>query len=89
MFDIGGIPIKQLTALRFKDEQEFRKAARVAVFSNTPADVPGRHTLIVRRKDEKLFKSAGLEFVRERILDPEKISSLELSRLRIAHWKKR
>ena len=74
------IPSAELTALKFTDEETFRSAVRLAVDRDIPADAPGYFTLIIRKTDKKLFKS--LAYKEQRVADPEKVSSKEVSRLR-------
>ena len=80
MQGLRNIPPKKLIALEFPDALTFRKAARIAATKKIPADAPGRHTLIIRKSDKKLFKDLG--FAERKIADPEKIPQEELSRLR-------
>ena len=60
MLDLGGIPLKELVALKFS-ETVFREAARVAVEQGIPVEAPGHNTLIVRRSDRGMFSGLGFE----------------------------
>jgi hypothetical protein len=84
MFGLKTIPIEQLAALRFADEQTFREAARLAAEHKIPVEAPGEDTLIVRKTDAALFRDARLMYREERVVDAEKakVSSRELGGLR-------
>ena len=82
MLNLKAIPADALTALKFSSEQEFRKAARLAVEKKIPVDAPGYETLIVRKEDTQLFAQHGLKFLAEGVADPQTVSSKELSGLR-------
>lgn len=65
MFDIRRIPENELTALRFKDREEFRKAVRIAAEADIPADAPGMQTLIIRKLNRSLF--SRFEYLEQKV----------------------
>jgi hypothetical protein len=84
MTRLRDVPAKELAALQFEDATTFRRAARFAAENKIQAEAPGRSTLIVRTSDKRLFKGSGLKFREAKIADPEHVSSMTLSRLRVA-----
>lgn len=87
MTGIKDIPPRELVALQFADPSTFRRAARLAAENKIRADAPGRSTLIVHISDRHLFEDRGLKFRESKIADPERVSSMTLSRLRLAGTK--
>ncbi len=85
MLSIRTIPSDKLIALRFTNPETFRRAARVAAEHRIPVDAPGHNTLIIQQSDERLFRSARLDFKEKRISNPETVSSKEFARLRRFH----
>ena len=77
MRGLRDVPTQKLTALRFNDDEVFRKAARIAAEARIPVDAPGRRTLIVQLEHVPLFERAALKFERDQIADPEKLASKE------------
>ena len=82
MLGLRNIPVQKLTALRFPDEQSFKRAARIAAEERIPVDAPGYKTLVVQLEHVMLFEKAALKFDREMIADPEKVSNEEYAELR-------
>jgi hypothetical protein len=82
MLGLRGIPAEKLTALRFRDDETFRRAARIAVEGRIPVDAVGHKTLVVHIEHVMLFEHANLKFDREIVADPEKVPSKEYAALR-------
>ena len=82
MLGLRSVSTQKLTALRFNDDADFRKAARVAAEAKIPVHAPGRRTLIVQLEHVGLFERAALAFNREVIADPEKITTKEYAVMR-------
>ena len=74
------IPPEQLIALKFSVEN-FRAAARIAAENDIPADAPGYDTLIIRKRDKKLFKALNWE-EEHSVVNPEKVAPEEFRKLR-------
>jgi len=86
MFGLRSADASELVALSFRDEATFAIAARIAAARKIPVDAPGRNTLIVRQSDEGIFLESAdlLPITKSPMLNPEKIPSKMLARLRQA-----
>jgi len=80
VFGLKAAERNNLTGLRFANDSEFRRAARIAAAAKMPVDAPGDNTLIVRSQDIREFK--GLSYSPVPIAIADKVCDSERASLR-------